>query len=42
MAAYDVNGTVVEHDEEGYITNIGYWTKELDDIIAAAEELEIG
>jgi tRNA 2-thiouridine synthesizing protein E len=42
MAAYDVNGTTVEHDEEGYITNLGDWTKELADIIAAAEEVEMG
>ena len=42
MAAYDVNGTSVEHDEEGYITNLGEWTKELADIIAAAEEVEMG
>ena len=42
MAAYDVNGTTVEHDEEGYITNLGDWTKELADVIAAAEEVEMG
>ena len=42
MAAYDVNGTVVEHDEEGYITNLGDWTKELADVIAAAEEVDMG
>ena len=42
MAAYDVNGTTVEHDEEGYITNLGEWTKELADVIAVAEEVEMG
>ena len=40
--AYDLNGTSVEHDEEGYITNLGDWTKELADIIAAAEEVDMG
>ena len=37
MAAYDVNGTTVEHDEEGYITNLSEWTKELADVISDAE-----
>ncbi len=37
--AYQVNGTTVEHDEEGYITNLGDWTKELAEVIAAAEGL---
>lgn len=40
--AYNVNGTTVEHDEEGYITNLGEWTKELADVIAAAEEVDMG
>ncbi len=39
--AYDVNGTVVEHDEEGYITNLDDWSKELADVIAKAEEIEM-
>jgi len=39
--AYDVNGTTVEHDEEGYITNLADWTKELADVIAEAEEIDM-
>ena len=39
--AYDVNGTTVEHDEEGYITNLSDWSKELADVIAAVEEIEM-
>lgn len=40
--AYDVNGTTVEHDEEGYITNLSEWSKELADVIAEAEEIDMG
>ncbi len=39
--AYDVNGTTIEHDEEGYITNLSEWTKELADVIAAVEEIDM-
>ena len=39
--AYDVNGTSVEHDEEGYITNLGDWTKDLAEVIAKAEPVEL-
>ncbi len=39
--AYDVNGTAVEHDEEGYITNLDDWSKELADVISKAEEIEM-
>ena len=41
MAAYDVNGNTVEHDEEGYITNLSEWSKELADVIAAAESVDM-
>ena len=41
MAAYDVNGTAVEHDEEGYITNLSEWSKDLADAIAAAENINM-
>ncbi len=41
MAAYDVNGSAVEHDEEGYITNLSEWSKDLADVIAAAEEVNM-
>ncbi len=39
--AYQVNGTVVEADEEGYITEINKWTKELAAIIAENEKIEM-
>ena len=39
--AYDVNGTSVEHDEEGYIIDIGGWNKELAEMIAESENIEM-
>lgn len=39
--AYDVNGMSVEHDEEGYIIDIGGWNKELAELIAEAENIEM-
>jgi tRNA 2-thiouridine synthesizing protein E len=39
--AYEVNGTTVETDEEGYITNLSEWTPELAEVIAKAEEVEM-
>ena len=39
--SYETNGTVVEHDEEGYITNISEWTPELAALIAKAENVEM-
>ena len=41
IMAYEVNGTTVEHDEEGYITNLSEWSKELADVIAKAEDVEM-
>jgi tRNA 2-thiouridine synthesizing protein E len=41
MASYEVNGLVAEHDEEGYLTDIGQWNKDLADIIAKAESIEM-
>ena len=41
MSGYDVNGTAVEHDEEGYLTDIGQWTKDVGDIIAKAEKIDM-
>ena len=38
---YSVNGTTVEHDEEGYITDLSAWSKELADVIAAEEKIEM-
>ncbi|PIE07810.1 MAG: sulfurtransferase TusE [Rhodobacterales bacterium] len=39
--AYEVNGQTVEHDEEGYITNLSDWSKELAEVIAKAEGLDL-
>lgn len=39
--AYTVNGTTVEHDEEGYITDLSAWSKELADVIAAEEKIDM-
>jgi len=39
--SYQVNGSTIDHDEEGYITNLGEWSKELGDVIAAAEDIEM-
>lgn len=39
--AYEVNGTVVETDEEGYIVDISGWTKELAEAIAKEENIEM-
>jgi TusE/DsrC/DsvC family sulfur relay protein len=38
---YQVNGTAIEHDEEGYITDISTWSKELADVIAKTENIEM-
>ncbi len=39
--AYSVNGATVEHDEEGYITDLSSWTKELADVIATEEKIDM-
>lgn len=39
--AYQVNGTAIETDEEGYITDISLWSTELADAIAKEEEIEM-
>lgn len=39
--AYELNGTTVEHDEEGYITDIGGWNAELAELIAERENIEM-
>jgi len=40
--AYTYNGATVEHDEEGYIVEIGLWTRELAALIAEDENIEMG
>ena len=39
--AYEVNGTVFEADEEGYITDISAWSTELAELIAKEENIEM-
>jgi len=39
--AYQYNGHTVEHDEEGYITNLADWSKELADVIAETENIDM-
>jgi tRNA 2-thiouridine synthesizing protein E len=39
--AYDLNGQSIEHDEEGYLTDINQWTKELADLLAKDEGIEM-
>jgi tRNA 2-thiouridine synthesizing protein E len=38
---YDFNGAVVEADEEGYIQDISLWTRELAELIAKDENIEM-
>ena len=39
--SYQVNGHTVEHDEEGYITTLSDWSKELADVIAETENIDM-
>lgn len=39
--SYQYNGTTVEHDEEGYLTDISQWSPELALEIAKSENLEM-
>ncbi|WP_137702289.1 TusE/DsrC/DsvC family sulfur relay protein [Marimonas lutisalis] len=41
MSAYSVNGQTVEHDEEGYITNLSDWSKDLAEVIAKEENIDM-
>jgi len=41
MGAYQVNGTVAEHDEEGYLTDIAVWNPELAELIAKSENIDM-
>jgi len=38
---YNVNDQTIGADEEGYITDMGTWSKELADQIAVAEQIEM-
>ncbi len=39
--SYQLNGTVVEHDEEGYIHELDKWSKELAELIAKDENIDM-
>jgi TusE/DsrC/DsvC family sulfur relay protein len=39
--AYKIDGATVEHDEEGYLSDIGEWTLELAELIAQGENIEM-
>jgi tRNA 2-thiouridine synthesizing protein E len=39
--SYDYNGAVVETDEEGYIQDISLWTRDLAELIAHDENIEM-
>ena len=41
VTAYEIDGLVAEHDEEGYLTDIGQWTPELAGLIAKSEQIEM-
>ncbi len=39
--AYDLNGTTVEHDEEGYLTDLYQWNEDLAVILAKDENIDM-
>jgi len=39
--SYEVNGTTVEHDEEGYIMDLSVWNKDLAALIAKDENIDM-
>ena len=39
--SYDYNGAVVDADEEGYIQDISLWTRELAELIARGENIDM-
>ena len=39
--AYELNGAVFESDEEGYLVDISAWNKELAELIAEDENIEM-
>ncbi len=41
MAGYQINGHQIEHDEEGYLTDIGQWSQDLAEIIAKNENINM-
>ena len=41
MAAYEVDGKQIEHDEEGYLVDITVWSEPLGALIAQKEEINM-
>ena len=39
--AYEVGGKTIDHDEEGYITNINEWNEDLAKVIAKDEGIDL-
>ena len=39
--AYEINGESIEHDEEGYLSDINQWTPELAELLAKDEGIEM-
>ena len=39
--AYELNGTTYESDEEGYLVDLSLWNKELAELIAKDENIEM-
>ncbi len=39
--SYDYNGVVIETNEDGYIQDISLWTRELAELIARVENIEM-
>ena len=39
--AYDFNGATIEHDEEGYLTDLSLWNKDLAVLIAEDEKIDM-
>ena len=39
--SYQLNGTPIEHDEEGYITDISLWSRDLAGLIAKDEDIDM-
>jgi TusE/DsrC/DsvC family sulfur relay protein len=41
MAQYEAGGVVADHDEEGYLTDITQWNRDLGGVIAKAENIDM-
>ena len=41
VTAYEVNGVIAEHDEEGYIKDLSQWNEDLANMIAKSEGIDM-